>query len=35
MAFSVSKSDVERVCKYIIKQPDHLPVRSRFGEGRP
>jgi REP element-mobilizing transposase RayT len=22
-AFSVSKSDVDRVCKYIIKQPDH------------
>jgi putative transposase len=22
-AFSVSKSDVDRVCKYILKQPDH------------
>jgi putative transposase len=34
-AFSVSKSDVDRVCKYIIDQPEHLPARSRFGEGRP
>ncbi len=27
-AFSVSKSDVDRVCKYILSQPEHHRTRS-------
>jgi REP element-mobilizing transposase RayT len=27
-AFSVSKRDIDRVCKYILNQPEHLPASA-------